>query len=73
MIDAGSYGIVFKYFNKVTKEYVAMKMLKDYDGLEGFEKEEEIMNQINHENVLKCLGFYYNTTKSQYFLVTPYC
>lgn len=73
MIDAGSYGIVYKYFNKATKEYVAMKLLKDYEGLEGFEKEEEIMNQINHENVLKCLGLYYNTTKSQYFLITPYC
>jgi hypothetical protein len=36
MIDAGSYGIVYKYFNKVTKEYVAMKLLKDYEGLEGF-------------------------------------
>lgn len=73
MIDAGSYGVVFKYLDKSTQEFVAIKVLKDYDGLEGFEKEEEIMKQIDHQNVLKCLGYYYNTTKAQYLLVTPYC
>jgi calcium-dependent protein kinase len=71
-LGEGSYGKVYKVFDRINKTYRAMKKIKK-DIITNKEetkirKEIEILKMLDHPNILKIYEFY--NTKSKFYIVT---
>lgn len=75
-IGEGSMGVVYRATDSVTGEMVAIKSLrseivkKDTALIERFEREAQILRQLNHPNIVKALGAV--KEEEQYYLVLEY-
>lgn len=58
-IDNGSYGDVYRAYDKLSKDYVAIKFLRytDQKILLRFKREIEILKQVNHPNIIEIIDF----------------
>jgi calcium-dependent protein kinase len=71
-LGEGSYGKVYKVFDRINKTYKAVKQIKKSTASEKDEekilKEIEILKMLDHPNIIKLHEFY--STKSQYYIIT---
>ena len=75
LIGEGSYGKVFKAYDKKTKNLCAVKIItkkkKKKEDLKKILQEIEILKSLNHPNIIKFLNHY--ETKKAHFVFTEYC
>ncbi|GKT32344.1 hypothetical protein ADUPG1_006523 [Aduncisulcus paluster] len=73
-IGSGSYGTVFKSFDTVMKNYVAIKRLMVTCEAEAntIAKEITFLMAFNHPNIIKCFGLASNPTIHEMYIITEY-
>jgi calcium-dependent protein kinase len=71
-LGEGSYGKVYKVFDKIGKTYRALKVIKKSTTSKADEekmlKEIDILKMLDHPNIVKIFEFY--NTKSRYYIIT---
>ena len=78
-IGIGAFGTVHLGENKLTKEMVAIKKMdlalmrsRGVD-IEKVKEEAKIQNKFNHENIVKCYGWFLSSDKKSLFIILEYC
>lgn len=63
-IDEGVYSVVYKGYNLITEQWVAIKViqLKDEGNIQFITSEIQTLKSSNHENIVKYHGTYLNNT-----------
>ncbi|EAY17803.1 CAMK family protein kinase [Trichomonas vaginalis G3] len=71
-IGRGSFGAVFKAFDKVNRQYVCIKQVEIQNTSQArLNKEIDIHSSLNHPNIVKFYGTY--TDESYTYIVMEYC
>lgn len=73
-LNQGTYGQVYKAFDRETGQTVVIKALpvhRDMD-LTSISTEIEILHGVNHPNVVRCHGYFLDSNKSAFHLVLDY-
>lgn len=77
VLGKGTYSVVRKGYNLVTKEPVAVKCIDELalseKDAKALQREVKILRTLSHRNIISFKDFYYDSKEKMFFIVTEIC